>query len=257
MSIKESFEEAAAMVRLFGAVLNSRFKGREVFDASLNTSLPSHIEHMYPDYSLYPQIQDTAYGYLSRGCPRGCDFCIVKYKEGLQSQRVAHLREFWSGEKNIVIMDPNILACRDREELLEELIASKSWVDINQGLDARLLTEDLCKLLSRLKMKEVHFAWDRYQDKEILLENLKLFKAYNRKFFSGHHAVVYTIVNYDTTIDEDLDRIYTLLGMGYSPYVMIYNKQGADSKYRNLQRWCNSRQILSKCNNFSDYLKSL
>ena len=66
--------------------------GKEVFDKSKDKELPYEIEHIYPDYSLYPDFKDTAYGFLTRGCPRGCDFCHVKAKEGLISHKVADLK---------------------------------------------------------------------------------------------------------------------------------------------------------------------
>ena len=99
--------------------------GREVYDPTKDQPLPSEIEHMYPDYSLYG-ITDTAYGFLTRGCPRGCDFCIVAKKEGQRSVKVADLNEFWNGQKNIVICDPNILACKDWADLLGQLAKSKA-----------------------------------------------------------------------------------------------------------------------------------
>ena len=86
--------------------------GKEVFDQSKNKNLPNEIEHIYPDYSIYPELtKDTAYGFLTRGCPRGCGFCHVEKKEGRCSYKVADLSEFWRGQKNIVLNDPNILAC--------------------------------------------------------------------------------------------------------------------------------------------------
>ena len=94
--------------------------------------LPDEIEHIYPDYSIYPELtKDTAFGFLSRGCPRACPFCIVSSKEGRKSIKVSDLSEWWSGQKNIVLMDPNTLACPDHMDLLRQLADSKSWVDIN------------------------------------------------------------------------------------------------------------------------------
>ena len=117
--------------------------GKEVFDASKDRHLPDEVEHIYPDYSIYPEMtKDTAYGFLTRGCPRGCEFCIVAKKEGRCSVKVADLAEFWRGQKNIVLLDPNILACREWSDLLQQLIDSRSWVDFTQGLDIRLMTEE-------------------------------------------------------------------------------------------------------------------
>ena len=56
--------------------------GREIFDCSLDEPLPDEIEHIYPDYSIYPELtRETAFGFLSRGCPRKCQFCHVASKE--------------------------------------------------------------------------------------------------------------------------------------------------------------------------------
>jgi hypothetical protein len=72
--------------------------GGEQYCHADDKPLPDEIEHVYPDYDLYG-IKDTAYGFLTRGCPRGCFFCIVGKKEGLKSRKVADLKEFWGGKK--------------------------------------------------------------------------------------------------------------------------------------------------------------
>lgn len=127
----------------------------------LSNCLPEEVEHSFPDYSLYPQYKGTAYGFLSRGCPRGCGFCIVGEKEGHRSTAVADLSEFWNGEKEIKLLDANLLACTDWEKLLFQLIASRALVDFTQGLDIRLITPEKAELLNRVKTKMLHFAWDR------------------------------------------------------------------------------------------------
>jgi len=114
------------------------------------------IEHIYPDYSLYG-ITDTAYGFLSRGCPRGCEFCHVAAKEGKCSYKVADLSEFWHGQKNIILCDPNVIACPDWKELLQQLIDSKAIVNINQGIDIRIMTDEKAEMIKRIRVYNVHF----------------------------------------------------------------------------------------------------
>lgn len=231
--------------------------GKEVFDQSKNKNLPYEVEHIYPDYSLYPELtKDTAFGFLTRGCPRGCDFCIVEKKEGRCSVKVADLSEFWRGQKKIVLCDPNILACRDWKDLLQQLIDSGAEVDFNQGLDIRLMTEEKAEMIAKMKIKEIHFAWDRYEDKDKVLPKLKLYAAMARKKPHGHYAIVYTITSYSTTLEQDLDRIYTLRDLGYWPYVMIYDKEHCPRVYRDLQGWVNNRIIFASCKRFEDYRRS-
>ena len=224
--------------------------GREVFTPS--APLPKEVEHIMPDYSLYG-ITDTAYGFLSRGCPRGCSFCHVAPKEGKKAYKVADLSEFWDGQKNIVLCDPNILACPQHEDLLQQLADSKAWVDLNQGLDIRLMTERKIELLNKLKIKEIHFAWDNYKD--IVLPKFKLYSELGKFKPQSHNAIVYVLTNFNSTVEQDLERIYTLRELGYWAYVMIYDKQHCAPIYKDLQRWCNNRFIFGSCPRFEDYNK--
>lgn len=220
----------------------------------LGNKLPYEIEHIYPDYSLYPALtKDTAYGVLSRGCPRGCHFCIVAGKEGRRSVKVADLSEWWRGQKSIVLMDPNLLACPDHMNLLQQLIDSKATVDVNQGFDCRLLTEEKIDAINRIKLKDIHFAWDYMTESKSVLRGLRLYTELAARRPHGRYATVYTLVNYDTTMEENLYRIYTLRDMGYDPYVMIYDKPHAPKKIRMLQRWCNNRMIFKSVPDFYKY----
>lgn len=246
--------DADEVVRGGSGYCISLVNGKEVFNKSKDKELPYEIEHIYPDYSIYPQFtKDTAYGFLTRGCPRGCDFCIVGEKEGKCSIKVADLKEFWRGQKKIVLCDPNILACKDWRELLQQLIDSGAEVDFNQGLDIRLMTEEKARMLSKIRIKEIHFAWDRYEDKEKVLPKLKLFAEVCKIKPHSHNANVYTLVNFTTTLEQDLERIYTLREMGYWPYVMIYDKEHSKQVYKDLARWVNNRFIFAKCKRFEDY----
>lgn len=218
----------------------------------LDNKLPDEIEHIYPDYSLYSELtKDTAYGFLSRGCPRGCPFCIVADKEGRKSVKVADLSEWWLGQKNVVLMDPNTLACPEHLELLGQLADSRAWVDINQGADARLLTEDNIAALNRVKLKMIHFAWDMMEQSGAVLRGLGLYAKYGE--LDERKRRVYVLTNYNTTMEENLYRVYKLREMKFDPYVMIYDKPHAPKDIKRLQRWCNNKFIWRSCEKFEDY----
>ena len=219
---------------------------------SIGGRLPDEVEHIMPDYSIYG-ITDTAYGFLTRGCPRGCHFCIVAGKEGQRSNKVADLSEWWSGQKNIILMDPNLLACKDHMELLGQLIDSKAWVDINQGLDCRLLNEENISAINKIKLKEVHFAWDYMKESNAVLRGLRLYAERAGRRPHGQYGTVFCLTNYDTTMEENLYRIYTLRDMRYDPYVMIYDKPHAPREVRLLQRWCNNKLIFRSEPDFLKY----
>lgn len=214
---------------------------------NLNSVLPDEIEHIYPDYGLYG-IHHMAIGFLTRGCPRHCAFCIVGDKEGLVSHKVADLSEFWNGQENIELMDANLLACKDRAELLEQLAESRAIVNFNQGLDVRLLNQSVAEVLNHIRIKRIHFAWDNYEFNTLkCLEDARQWLRFN-----GRDIVVYVLTNFNTTIEQDLERIYKIKDVGFDPYVMIYDKPNAPNEIRRLQRWCNSKQIFRSCD-WADY----
>lgn len=215
---------------------------------SLKRNLPDEIEHIYPDYSIYGKT-DTAYGFLTRGCPRGCKFCIVGQKEGLKSHKVADLGEFYKGQKYIDILDPNILASEERIELLTQLKRSGGVVNFNQGLDIRLIDNQAIDIINEINLKMLHFAWDNYEFKTY--EKLK--KHRNQFKFDGRRLRVYVLTNFSTTHVQDLERIYKLRELDYDPYVMIYDKPNAPKITRQLQRWVNNKFIFRAVDDFNDY----
>lgn len=223
--------------------------GREVFDNANDAPLQKEIEHIYPDYSLYPDYK-YAVGFLTRGCPRNCGFCVVGKKEGLCSRQVADLSEFWRGQKEIKLLDPNLLACKDHEQILQQLAKSGVKVDFTQGLDIRMTNPDNISLLNQIKTPMLHFAWDN--PRQDLTGYFKRFSEHTA-VKSERNKSVYVLTNYSSTIEEDLYRIYTLRDLGYSPYVMIYQKETAPREIKRMQRWCNNRFIFRSEPNFKDY----
>ena len=244
--------DADEIVRGGSGYCISKQNVREVYDGSKDIPLPDEIDHAFPDYSLYPEFcENTAYGFLTRGCPRGCGFCRVGAKEGRASRKAAGLSEFWDGKKkNIVLCDPNVLACPDCPELLGQLAESGAWLDFNQGLDIRLLDGSALELLMKIKLKGARLSWDRYEDGGDVLPKLEAFKKATG--FGQHEVVVYVLCNYDTTLEQDLERIQKCRELDFRPFPMIYDKEHADPVYKKLQRWCNPH-VFWKVPRFKDY----
>ena len=124
-------------------------------------------------------------------------------------------------------------------------------MDFSQGLDIRLVTPDNVALLNRVRTKAVHFAWDN--PNEDLTGHFKRFLELTA-IKSDRKRRVYVLTNYDSTHEQDLYRVETLRGMGYDPYVMVYDRPTAPKITRQLQRWVNNKRIFYTVKNFSDYI---
>lgn len=249
-------------------------RGGSGFD--LNNKLPYHIEHIYPDYSLYPDFK-AALGVLTRGCPRlnhaqsRGGFCITPDKDGCRTKKVADLSEFWNGQDEIYLLDQNLLAATEREELLQQLIDSRATITFDGGMDVRYMSDKIIEMCRGLKVKDWHFAWDN--PSENLEEKFK--KVAESGLIKKDRCGVYCLTNFWSTTEQDLHRIYTLRRYGYVPYVMIYDKQkfvhdngkwkkGVEDIFtkeqlrhfktcQHLQRWCNNRALIQSIPNFADY----
>lgn len=229
-------------------------KGREIYMKNLDKNLPYEIEHIMPDYSLYG-IKNTAYGFLTRGCPLDCDFCHVTQMQGKISTKVADLSEFWTGQNEIVLFDPNITACKDWKQLFQQLIDSKAYINFSQGINIRTMTREKAEMIKQMKIKQIHFAWDRIEDKNIVVKKLKEFKEITG--LGRRKIIVYCIVGdrQRKVTDADIERITTLRELDCWPYIMIYDKEHLKRGHelKKLQRWVNNRIIYEKCETFEEY----
>lgn len=241
--------------------------GKEIYHREKDPPLAPQIESFYPDYSLYPQYtgygqplkKQTVYGFLTRGCPRGCSFCHVASKEGRNAYRVADISQFWNGQGNICLSDPNILACKEAPKLLAQLMETDALIDFNQGLDARLITPEIADMLAHMKLKTPHFAMDTMEAIEPVVRGLRLYvNAYKRVKgkWNWRNAKVFCLTNFNTSHEQDMERIKAIQECECWPYVMIYNKPSAPSITRRLQRWTNNAIAYGKSHDFMEFQKS-
>jgi len=190
----------------------------------------------YPDYSLYGI--DYAIGRITRGCIRRCPFCMVWKQDG-KVRQVAQLEDFWNGQTRLLLLDDNLMAIRDLFlDTCYQLHLAKvrvSWA----ALDIRLMDEDLAFALMLVRRwGSLHFAWDNVATERQTLRGLKCLK---RVYPSLHDVLVYVLIGYDSTPEEDLYRVEKLRDLGAMPFVMPFDKR--DTYQRRFARWANHKAI--------------
>lgn len=174
----------------------------------LFTELDPEIDGMFPDYSIYPEC-DYAIGYLTRGCPNRCRWCIVPKKEGNVRPYRAWQDLVRPDTDKLVLMDNNILACEYGIEQLAGLVDSGYRIDLNQGMDARLVTPEVADILARLKwISYLRFSCDQESQIEPILRTCELLKESGVK---PYRVFVYLLVTSD--LDNASRRVEALKGL--------------------------------------------
>lgn len=229
-------------------------KGGTGYD--IKSKLPQVIDDMQPDYSIYPEVDNkTAYGFLTRGCPNKCKWCVVPIKEGAVSpyRDVEDISE--NGRRtNLILMDNNILASYYGLHQIEKIVEKKYRVDFNQALDARLVTEDVAKLLARVRwINQIRFGCDTPKQVDECERSMALIDKHRKKPAS---YIMYTM------IDKDMNEAYTRLShfrdnkrvrIVAQPFRDFNNpKQEIPQWQRDMARWAMRREIYATCD-FKDY----
>ncbi|MBF0308103.1 MAG: radical SAM protein [Magnetococcales bacterium] len=176
-------------------------------------TLPEEIEHSMPDYALYGI--NYSMGFATRGCIRNCTWCVVPSKEGEISAH-AEIEEFLA-HKDLVLLDNNILAHEHGLREIEKIAKLGLRIDINQGLDARLIDNNIAKLLSRVKwLKPLRLACDHSSQIRTLQKAVTLLRWHN---VTPRRYSVYVLVD---DVSDALERVMFLKGMDLDPFAQPY-----------------------------------
>lgn len=213
------------------------------------SSLPDEIEGMKPDYSIYPQFKD-AIGFLTRGCVRNCPWCIVPKKEGY-----IHAASTWREIKrpdseNIIFLDNNVLACDHGLQQIEEMGYENIRVDFNQGLDARLITPDIAKLLAKLHwIRFIRLACDTSAMIPVIRQATQYLQEAG---VSKSRFWAYALIQ---DVDEAHERVLALKEMGITPFAQPYrdfNGGEPTQLQKDFARWVNNKAVFNTCT-WSEY----
>ncbi len=203
--------------------------------------LSDEIEHIMPDYSLY----NCGYsmGFTTRGCIRNCSFCIVPQKEG-KIRPNADIYEFWNRDhKHIVLLDNNILALpKHFEKISNQIIENNLTVDFNQGLDIRLINDKNAEILSKLKISPcLRVAFDSINIESDFRKGIEILKSHE-----CCRALVYVLVGFDSSQEDDIRRLDIIKELNQRPYVMRHDNCRGIRWYNDLSAWTNQQRFFMK-----------
>lgn len=207
-----------------------------------NSELPEFIEHIMPDYTLY--ALDYSIGFLTRGCVRSCPWCVVPEKEG-KIRKHADITEFLA-HKRAVLMDNNVLACNFGVDQLGKIANLGIKVDFNQGLDARLIDENIARRLAKIKwLKPVRLACDQKSQMAVVERAVRLLRENGctpRQYFC------YVLVK---DIEDALERVEFLRKLKVDPFAQPYrdykNNTEPTKEQKDFARWVNRKWIFKSC----------
>lgn len=217
--------------------------GTGYHDIPIDKMLPSEIDDMFPDYSIYPDC-DYAIGYITRGCPNNCRWCVVPRKEGqIRAYRT------WQGlvrqdTDKLILMDNNILACKYGIEQLKSLIGSGYRIDLNQGMDARLVTEYVSDILSRLSwIRFIRFSCDQ---KSQIVPVRRAIDLLIKRGVKSYRIFIYLLVTDD--IEDASERVEALKGYkAINIYAQAERNKRLDIMPNAIQLEFSQRYVYSGC----------
>lgn len=257
-------------------------------------NLPEEIEHHMPDYHLYDEwisqellnaeknckkkgkpfnrnqfmtqfkeYTDYSIGFATRGCFRKCPFCVnQKYDRVFVHSPIEEF--FDNSRKKICLLDDNVLGCPEWRTILNRLIELKKPFKFKQGIDERLLTDEMCKILFSANYDgDFTFAFDNVSDYDLIHKKLILI----RKYTQAINIKFYVLVGFESVDEQDVEnmwkRVELLMRYRCLPYIMRYrNKNDTPWKtsefkglYITMARWCNQPSFFKK-KSFREYCEA-
>jgi hypothetical protein len=226
---------------------NDIIKGGTGYDYT--TILPKEIDSMYPDYSLYPQYK-SAYGFLTRGCPNKCSWCVVPQKEG-KIKPESDIEDILQGRESAILMDNNVLASEWGIKQIEKIVKLGIKVDFNQGLDARLIDRPMAELLSKVRwLIYLRMACDTSAMMNPVKKATELLREYGCK---PKEYFVYTLVR---DLRESYDRVIFCKKLGLKVFIQPFRNfttnQIIPQWQKDMAHWANKKSVFNSCD-FKDF----
>jgi len=212
--------------------------------------LPEQIENASPSYTLYPNC-DYHIGFSMKGCRFRCKFCCVPQKEGkpVFNKHIDSLLLNPKGGNRLMLLDNDFFGGPEWRENLERIIELNLKVCFVQGLNIRIITKEQAELLSKCRytnskfnQRYLTFAWDRYNDGELVMRGIRIC---NDAGIPSNKMQFFILIGYDTTPDQDYERVMKLREIGCMPFVMPYDK--SDPYQKAFTRWVNNRAVFKSC----------
>lgn len=210
--------------------------------------LPEEIENSIPSYSLY---SDCNYhiGFSMKGCRFNCKFCCVPKKEGrpFNYNTIDEILINPNGSNKLMLLDNDFFGSDNWKTNLLRIIDLKLKVCFVQGLNIRIITQEQANLLARcnytnskFNQKYLTFAWDKYKDFDLIMKGIEIC---NKAGIPNKHMQFFVLIGFDTTPEQDYERVMKLAELGCKPFVMPYNK--SDTYQKAFARYVNIRSIFN------------
>ena len=246
----------------------------------LDYSILDEIDYKYP-------MSNAFYGYMSRGCIRHCPFCAVPTLEPVYTpyisltDRINGIRERYGDQKDLLLMDNNVLASERFEDIINEIkacgfergakFAQPNMLEISvrnlrDGWNDRayirktqsLMSEFYESLSNKDESFEVYKILEKYHIKKLITskkENLlaaydEIKPYYDKHFYKG---LKQRYVDFNQGVDARLftaEKARLLASIAIRPLRIAFDDIKTRPAYEKAVRW----SVAAGIKDFSNYL---